>query len=144
MRWVALKYSVMRLPAICGYGAYRETFGLKLYTLPSLTISRPTNLESRTTELETEWSLDSTIFDNMNFLFGPFDVDLFARRINRKLPSFVSWKKDAMAWTIDAFFDSVVKYLFISVSSLKINSAVLLKIDMKEADYVIIIPLWKS
>ena len=49
--------------------------------------------QSRTTGLETEWSLDSTLFDNLNFLFGPFDVDLFASRINHKLLPYVSWKK---------------------------------------------------
>ena len=48
--------------------------------------------ESRTTGLETEWSLNSTVFDNLNFLFGPFDVDLFARRINHKFLPYVSWK----------------------------------------------------
>ena len=71
--------------------------------------------QSRTTGLETEWSLDSTVFDNLNFLFGPFDVDLFARRINSKLPSYVSWKKDATAWKINAFsvrWSNIYSYAF--------------------------------
>ena len=59
--------------------------------------------QSRSTGLETEWSLASTVFDNLNFLFGPFDVDLFARRINHTLLPYVSWKKDAMTRKIDAF-----------------------------------------
>ena len=100
--------------------------------------------ESRTTGLETEWSLDSTVFDNLNFLFGPFDVDLFASRINHKLPSYVSWKKDAMAWKIDAFsirWSNIYSYVF---PPFRLILRCLQKIDLEEADCVIIIPVWKS
>ena len=71
--------------------------------------------QSRTTGLETEWSVSSTVFDNLNSLFGPFDVDSFARRINHKLPSYVSWKKDATAWKINAFsvrWSNIYSYAF--------------------------------
>ena len=36
-------------------------------------------------------------------MYGPFDVDLFASRVNKKVSSYVSWQKDHQALHIDAF-----------------------------------------
>ena len=40
--------------------------------------------------LETEWSLLVTEFCRVEVRYGPFDIDLFASRINRKVQCYVS------------------------------------------------------
>ena len=53
---------------------------------------------------DTEWSLDQRIFDRMCQLlnFTP-TIDLFADRLNKKVPVYCSWELDPEAAYIDAF-----------------------------------------
>ena len=50
-----------------------------------------------------EWMLDPMIFQVINSLWGPLQVDLFASRITKQLPRFFSWKPDPLAEAVDAF-----------------------------------------
>lgn len=71
---------------------------------------------SRKGPVGAEWSLDSTTFQWLSRLAGPFQVDLFATRDNAHLPAFVSPFPDPLAIGVDAFsldwgsWDSI--YLF--------------------------------
>lgn len=58
---------------------------------------------SRNLNERTEWSLNQAVFDILNEEFGPLDIDLFASRLNKKLPIYVSWQPDPYAMYIDAF-----------------------------------------
>ena len=44
-----------------------------------------------------EWTLDTSVFEKLQTEFGPFDIDLFASRLNAKVQTFVSWKSDPSA-----------------------------------------------
>ena len=50
-----------------------------------------------------EWSLHAEVFDQICRHFGTPDIDLFASRINHKLPRYVAYKPDPHAQAIDAF-----------------------------------------
>ena len=50
-----------------------------------------------------DWQLLPSIFDGINDLLGPFNLDLFANRTNAQLPDYYSWKPDPYAKTVDAF-----------------------------------------
>ena len=50
-----------------------------------------------------DWMLDPTIFQVINSLWGPLEVDLFASRITKQIPRFFSWKPDPLAEAVDAF-----------------------------------------
>jgi len=52
---------------------------------------------------ETEWQLDPTVFNSVSKVFGPWDIDLFASRLNHQLPSYIAWHPDPGAVAIDAF-----------------------------------------
>ena len=46
--------------------------------------------ESGKSNESTEWSLDPEVFDNILALWGPFEIDLFASRLNCKVTTYVS------------------------------------------------------
>ena len=49
-----------------------------------------------------DWKLDQIVFARLNDLWGPLEVDLFARRLTNQLPSYVSWRPDPEAEATDA------------------------------------------
>ena len=49
--------------------------------------------ESRNND-STEWSLSMTVYNDLAEIGGPFQIDLFASRLNFKIPDYVSWKPD--------------------------------------------------
>ena len=69
--------------------------------------------ESRKQRRETEWTLDTEIFDNMliGFSVKP-DIDLFASRINYKCKKYVSYQPDPGAYAVDAFHLSWKDFCF--------------------------------
>lgn len=58
---------------------------------------------SRQLSMDTEWSLDYHVFHEICSKFGKPNVDLFASRLNNKLPKYVSFLPDPTACAIDAF-----------------------------------------
>ena len=72
-------------------------------------VQRPGKVNIRADRLS-RWKKDHTdvrlhpnSFQQVEQLFGPHSVDLFATRDNRLLPRFVSWKPDPEAVAVDAF-----------------------------------------
>ena len=45
-------------------------------------------------ECESEWQLDPVLFKALNTNCGPFEVDLFASRVNAHCPLYFAWKAD--------------------------------------------------
>ena len=58
---------------------------------------------SRNFTENTEWVLSSQIFHEICVRFGIPSIDLFAPRLNCKVPKFISWGKDPDAWACNAF-----------------------------------------
>ena len=46
--------------------------------------------ESRVFKTSTEWSLSTPVFEDINTKWGSFDIDLFASRLNFKVPCYAS------------------------------------------------------
>ena len=51
----------------------------------------------------TEWMVLDHAFSIITKKFGVPDVDLFAPRLNHKLPKYVSWKPDPKSIAVNAF-----------------------------------------
>ena len=58
---------------------------------------------SRTIQDRSDWKLRTALFHQLNILWGPLEIDLFATRISTQLPRFFSWKPEPLAEAIDAF-----------------------------------------
>lgn len=60
-----------------------------------------------------EWSLKQNVFDELCEVFGRPQVDLFATRLNFKLPSYVAWQRDPGAVAIDALYHDWNQYAYV-------------------------------
>ena len=61
------------------------------------------DLASRHFHDDTEWSLDTHVYNSLITKWGNPEIDLFASRLNAKLPCYAAWKPDPCAHFIDAF-----------------------------------------
>ena len=58
---------------------------------------------SRVFDENTEWQLSPEMFKSISDKFGPFDIDLFASRLNAQCAKYCSWKPDPNASFVDSF-----------------------------------------
>ena len=49
------------------------------------------------------WQLDPLLFSELNQVWGPLEVDLFASRLSTQLPRFYSWRPDPCSEAVYAF-----------------------------------------
>lgn len=99
---------------------------------------------SRSFNVELEWKLNPYIFGLIQSLLGPFDMDLFASRINFQFQPYVSWAPDPEAWGIDAFHFSWKDIYGYSFPPFSIIAKVLQKIEIEECEMCVIVPFWKT
>ena len=79
-----------------------------------------------------EWSLDATIFEHLCNISGTPDIDLFASRLNNKLPTYFSWRPDPFCNGVNVFsqsWDCKYGYAFPPVNQI---SKVLHKLNSRE------------
>ena len=101
--------------------------------------------ESRLFSDSTEWSINKTVFKNIIECFGTPDVDLFASRLNNKLATYYAWKPDPFAKGIDSLVHSWNMYsLAYCFPPFSILHQVLQKIEMDQAEVLLIAPLWPT
>ena len=91
------------------------------------------------------WQLLPSVFEAINNLLGPFNIDLFASRTNTQLPVYCSWRPDPQAKVVDAF--SVLWSQDCPYLSLPFNliGRALTKICQEELEYACLIaPVWPA
>jgi hypothetical protein len=95
---------------------------------------------------ETEWKLDSNIFQ-MVIKSVPaiaVDIDLFASRGNAQLEKYIAWMPDPFAIAIDAFsvdWGNLTPNIFPTFSQIP---AVIKKLAADEATAIVIVPHWTT
>ena len=100
--------------------------------------------ESRHSESCCDWMLHPQVFEQINSLMGPLDVDLFASRLTRQLPKFFSWRPDLEAEATDAFTQSWSQIHGYANPPWCLILAALTKIRREEARIVLVAPVWKT
>ena len=102
---------------------------------------------SRKMNDDTEWMLNPVYFQALTAIVGVMDIDMFASRINRQLPQYVSYTPDAQAIAVDALSllwtdTNKVYYLFppFSIISRCIQKIVTDKVETA----ILIAPLWPT
>ena len=92
-----------------------------------------------------EWTLSPRLFDRICDHFGLPDIDLFASRLNNKLPIYVSFTPDPGAFAIDAFTIAWNQFnFFYAFPPFSCISKVLRKIVHDQATGVLVVPWWPS
>ena len=61
------------------------------------------NQESRAMRNRCDWMLNPYVFNQIQSLMDPCEIDLFASRLTKQLPRFFSWRPDPEAERTDAF-----------------------------------------
>jgi hypothetical protein len=100
--------------------------------------------ESRKIRDETDWSLNDSLFNKIQFLRVDLDIDLFASRLNYKISKFVSWKADPLAWAIDAFTLQWKTFIFYAFPPFSLIDRVCQKVLVDEAEGILVVPYWPA
>jgi hypothetical protein len=76
--------------------------------------------------------------------FPRLEIDLFASRLNAKLPKYVTRYPEQNAFAVDAFTISWNKCLYYMFPPFSLMSRILQKIEEDKTETVIIAPLWTT
>lgn len=100
--------------------------------------------ESRKANPDIEWQLPNTEFQKIVSLFGTPEIDLFASRTNAKCKTYVSWKQDPDAFTVDAFTLDWNHMYFYAFPPCSLILKCIRKIINDKAEGIFIFPNWPS
>lgn len=93
----------------------------------------------------TEWGLNDQIFSTITARWGVPEIDLFASRLNHKVPRYVSWLPDPGAEFIDAFTipwgQFKLSYLF---PPFRLLPRCLQKLRAEKTTAIVIMPAWRA
>lgn len=91
-----------------------------------------------------EWSLRAEIFDQLVDRMGCPSIDLFASRLNAKLPRFYSWHPEPGCEAVNAFNCSWSHFWGYAFPPFNLIGRVLYKIVQDKACVLLIFPYWPS
>ena len=97
--------------------------------------------QSRVFNVSTEWSLCTQVFEDIQKLWGKSDVDLFASRLNFKIPSYVSWRPDPNAMFVNALYMNWHNYSFYAFPPFSLIGTCLQKIQQDRAWFAVLLYL---
>ena len=100
--------------------------------------------ESRVLTESTEWSLSQGVFNSVQERWGMFDIDLFASRLNFKVPQYVSWRPDPGAQFINAFLMNWKRHYFYAFPPFSLLATCLQKIEQGQSTGILIVPMWTT
>ena len=88
--------------------------------------------------------MSQNVYDMVANAYGPFEIDLFASRLNNKMQCYCAWKPDPHAKFIDAFCLDWKDYTFYAFPPFSVVMRTLTKICSDHATGVLICPLWPT
>ena len=101
-------------------------------------------VESRLMIDRTDWKLNPVIFQQINQLFGPLVVDLFAMRLIVQCPLYFSWWPDPSATATDAFLQSWTGLKAYANHPWNLIGRVLAQVQSQQSKIVLVAPVWRA
>ena len=92
--------------------------------------------------LPSEWTLNQEVFNHLNSIWAPLEIDLFATSLNHRLPRYCSRVRDREAVALNAFslhWENFRGYAFPLISLIPL---ILRKIQEDQAWVLLIAPYW--
>ena len=123
--------------------ALQRDISLTAQHIPSVS-NLVADTESRTMRDRTDWKLSPAIFDRINHIFGPLEVDLFASRLTYQLPHYFSWRPDPLAEATDAFQQDWGPLKGFSNPPWCLIGRVLSQVMGQKAQVILVAPIWKG
>lgn len=99
---------------------------------------------SRSFNESVEWSLDTEVFRSLCQIFGTPKTDLFASRLNNKLPIYVSWKPDPGSVACNTFSIKWGVEFGYAFPPFNLIGRVLCKLERDQCTVLLICPYWTS
>lgn len=100
--------------------------------------------ESRHVDNRLEWAIYPDVFGLLCQQFGTPEIDLFASRLNAKLPKFVTWRPEPGAFTVNAFTISWANTYVYIFPPFSLITKCLHKLKLEESEALFIAPLWPT
>ena len=101
--------------------------------------------ESRVFVDNNDWKLAPQVFDNLNCAWGPLEVDLFATRLSKQLPRFVSWRPDPEAESCNAWAQDWSKFKGYAFPPFSLVGRCLKQVLTQEVPTLVLVaPVWKT
>jgi hypothetical protein len=97
---------------------------------------------SRFFEDSSDWMLHRDIFTELDQIFGPFQVDLFASHLNAQVTKFYSWFPDPQAYAVDAFSQCWEGDGLYAFPPFNMIQRVIHKISLQKSTLLLIAPCW--
>ena len=91
-----------------------------------------------------DFQLLPEIFRTLNYMIGPMTIDLFANAWNAQLPTFMSWKPQPGAMSIDALAQDWPKKGSYAFPPFCLLPTILRKVMAEELDLVLVTPVWPT
>lgn len=102
------------------------------------------DFKSRSFNDQTEWMLNKNAFNQIMQRFGSPDIDIFASRLNRQVPKYISWLPEPEAVTADAFSVSWTHLNFYAFPPFCLIGRCLQKIQCDQAEGILVVPSWPT
>ena len=99
---------------------------------------------SRIFDEQTEWTIRDDILIKICEQFGKPSIDLFASRLNNKVPRYCSWQPDPGATYIDSFLYDWGHETIYAFPPFSVKHKTIQKFIQDEARGILIVPLWKT
>lgn len=100
--------------------------------------------KSRKFDDQTEWRLNSNVFNDITRLFGKPNIDLFANSLNAQVEMYCSWKPDPNASFVDAFTIDWSKFFSYIFPPFSLIGKCLQKIMEERAECIMVVPVWTT
>lgn len=100
------------------------------------------DFKSRCFKQQVEWEIAPAIFQDICKQFGTPDIDLFASRLNHKLPLYVSWEPDPGCWKVDAFAFPWIDMFYYCFPPFRLLPTVIRKLQKDNTRAIVIAPHW--
>ena len=100
--------------------------------------------ESRSMKDRSDWKLDRSIFLEINEIYGPLEVDLFASRLTNQCHRYFSWRPDPFAEATDAFLQDWTRVKGFANPPWNLILRVLMKAQCQGANIILVTPAWKT
>ena len=100
--------------------------------------------ESRVMKDRCDWMLNPVVFNQIQQVMGAVQIDLFASRLTKQLPTFYSWRPDPEALGTDAFNQDWSQRRGFANPQWSLIARCLSQIKNQVARVVMVTPLWTA
>ena len=134
---------LVQLAKILWLWALQRDIVLSAQHIPGVT-NQVADAESRTTTDRLDWKLALGVFQRINAIWGPLEVDLFASRLSSQLDRFFSWRPDPLAEATDAFLQDWGPLKAYANPPWCLVGRVLRQVKAQQARVILVAPVWRG